>query len=248
MRLPKFLSRAGVASRRASEELIAAGRVRVDGDVASRPSLKVDPEASVVEVDGERVELSPPLWIALNKPVGCVVSRSDPGGRRTVYDLLPEGRPQELFHVGRLDFMSEGLLLLTNQGDVAHRLTHPRWEVEKRYEVGVDRSVDRRFVRRLLEGVELEDGPARADAASLLPPADDGPAVLLLTLHEGRNREIRRMLDALGVSVHYLRRLAVGPVELGELAPGEWRELPPPDRRALRLRVGLLDESKVPED
>lgn len=239
MRLPKFLSRAGVASRRASEGLIADGRVRVDGDVAEHPSLRVDPEASLVEVDGERVELSPPLWLALNKPPEVLVSRDDPRGRATVYDLLPEGAPQELFHVGRLDFMSEGLLLLTNQGDVAHRLMHPSWEVEKRYEVGVDPAAGGALVHRLLEGVELEDGPARPDAASLLPSSGAGPATLLLTLHEGRNREIRRMLESLGVTIHYLRRLSMGPVELGELSPGQWRELTPAERSSLRREVEL---------
>lgn len=241
MRLPKFLSRAGVASRRASEDLISDGRVRVDGEVADRPSIRVDPERSVVEVDGDRVELSPPLWVAMHKPPEVLVSRSDPRGRRTVYHLLPEGRHQELFHVGRLDYMSEGLLLLTNQGDVAHRLMHPRWEVEKRYEVGVEPSTGTGVVRRLLEGVELDDGPARADAASLLPASGDGPATLLLTLHEGRNREIRRMLDVLGVRIHYLRRLAFGPIELHDLTRGGWRELSPDERRALRRRVGLAD-------
>ncbi len=248
MRLPKFLSRAGIASRRASEEIIAEGRVRVDGEVAERPSLRVDPEASVVKVDGRRVELSPPLWIALNKPVETVVSRGDPRGRRTVYDLLPDGPPQELFHVGRLDYMSEGLLLLTNQGDVAHRLMHPRWEVEKRYEVGVDPAADRGLAQRLLDGVELDDGPARADAASLLPPAGSGPAILLLTLHEGRNREIRRMLGTLGVTVHYLRRLAFGPVELGDLAGGGWRELSGDETRSLRRRVDLAGRSREAEE
>lgn len=249
MRLPKYLSRSGVASRRASEELIAEGRVRVDGERADRPSLQVDPGESVVEVDGERVELSPPLWLALHKPPRVVVSRGDPQGRKTVYDLIPDGPPQELFHVGRLDYLSEGLLMLTNQGDVAHRLMHPRWEVEKRYEVAVDPSTDRSVIQALVEGVELEDGPARADAASLLPPASgDGPSILLLTLHEGRNREIRRMLDRLGVRIHSLRRLSFGPVELGELTPGEWRELGRSERRRLRRRVELPDSALEPED
>lgn len=244
MRLPKFLSRAGVASRRASEDLIEDGRVRVNGQVADRPAIRVDPEGAVVTVDGERVELSPPLWVALNKPPGVLVSRGDPRGRETVYDLLPEGPHQELFHVGRLDYMSEGLLLLTNQGDVAHRLMHPRWEVEKRYEVGVDPATGNAVVRRLLEGVELDDGTARADAASLLPATDEGPATLLLTLHEGRNREIRRMLGTLEVQIHYLRRLAFGPIRLNDLGRGGWRELSPQERRTLRRRVGLADSTE----
>lgn len=239
MRLQKFLSRAGVASRRASEELIAAGRVRVDGEPVGTTGTRIVPGESVVEVDGRRVELPPLRWVALHKPTGVLTTRGDPRGRRTVYDLLPEGPVRDLFHVGRLDYMSEGLLLLTNDGDVTHRLLHPSWEVVKRYEVGVEAPVPRDLPERLLAGVELEDGVASADAASLLPSGDGGSRVLLLSLHEGRNREIRRMLDAVGVTIHFLRRLAFGPVELGELPPGEWRELRDPEVRALRREVGL---------
>lgn len=234
VRLQKFLARAGVASRRASEELIRDGRVRVDGEVVTELGARVDPEASVVEVDGARVERSPARWVALHKPPRYLCTRSDPQGRPTVYDLLPEGPLQELFHVGRLDFLSEGLLLLTNEGDVAHRLLHPSTGTEKRYEVHLLPPVPRRLGRRLLEGVDLEDGPASADAASVLPAPDGEGAVLLLTLHEGRNREIRRMMDAVGARIRRLRRLSVGPVELGDLPPGEWRELEPGEVEALR--------------
>lgn len=239
MRLQKYLSRAGVASRRASEDLISAGRVRVDGEPVETPGTRVDPEQSVVEVDGRRVELSPIRWIAFHKPPGVLTTRRDPQGRATVYDALPEGPLQDLFHVGRLDYMSEGLLLLTNDGDVAHRLLHPRWEVEKRYEVGVAEPVPHDLAKQLLSGVELGDGMARADAASLLPSTGGDTRVLLVSLHEGRNREIRRMLDAVGVTVHFLRRLAFGPTELGELPQGEWRELEESEIRELRRRVGL---------
>lgn len=241
MRLQKFLSRAGVASRRASEDLISAGRVQVDGEHVETPGTKVDPEESVVEVDGRRVELSPTRWIALHKPPGMLTTRRDPAGRPTVYDALPEGPLQELFHVGRLDYMSEGLLLLTNEGDVAHRLLHPSWEVEKRYEAGVAEPVPRDLPERLLAGVELDDGPARADAASLLPSTGGDTRILLVSLHEGRTREIRRMLDAVGVTVHFLRRLAFGPVELGELPAGEWRDLEDPEIGELRRVVDLAD-------
>jgi 23S rRNA pseudouridine2605 synthase len=235
MRLQKYLARAGVASRRASEDLIRQGRVRVDGDVVTEMGSRVDPERSRVEVDGRHVELSPARWIALHKTPGTLCTRSDPRGRPTVYDDLPRDH-EELFHVGRLDYMSEGLLLLTNEGDLAHGLLHPSAEVEKRYEVGLVEPAPPGLARRLLEGVALEDGPAAADAASLLAGRGEGP-VLLVTLHEGRNREIRRMLDALGARIRYLKRVAFGPVELGDLPPGAWRELRPEEREALKARV-----------
>ncbi len=223
-RLQKFLARAGVASRRASEELIADGRVAVDGETVDTLGAKVDPDASVVTVDGRPVERRPARWVALHKPPGSLCTRDDPEGRPTVYDLLPE-ELHDLFHVGRLDFLSEGLILLTNEGDVAHRLLHPSSGTEKRYEVGLVAPAPDRLAERLLEGVELEDGPAAADAAALLPGAGTEGPRLLLTLHEGRNREIRRMLDALGARIRYLRRLSFGPVELGRLEEGSWREL-----------------------
>lgn len=238
MRLQKFLSRAGVASRRASEELIRQGRVAVDGVVVTEMGSRVDPERSTVTVDGREVRPSPPRWVALHKQPGFLCTRSDPAGRPTVYDVLP-GDMEELFHVGRLDYMSEGLLLLTNQGDLAHRLLHPSAEVQKRYEVGLVAPVPPGLARSLLRGVELEDGPAAADAASLLPAGEgrEEGGVLLVTLHEGRNREIRRMLDALGARIRYLRRTAFGPIELGELPPGSWRELTPDEVAALSRRA-----------
>jgi pseudouridine synthase len=215
IRLQKYLARAGVASRRACEELIAAGRVRVDGEAVLRPGTRVGPE-SVVEVDGRRVEPSSARWIALHKPPGYVCAREDPQGRPTVYDLLPaELRP--LFHVGRLDIMSEGLLLLTNEGEAAHRLMHPS-----------DLTV------RLLAGVELEDGLAAADEARLDLGRGRRGATLQLELHEGRNREVRRMMKALGVKIRSLKRLALGPIELGRLRPGEWRDLSEEEVAALR--------------
>lgn len=233
MRLQKFLARAGVASRRASEELIREGRVRVDGRTVTEMGVRVDPDASRVTVDGKVVERRPARWVALHKPVGYLCTRSDPRGRRTVYDLLPEGDLRDLFHVGRLDYMSEGLLLLTNEGDVAHRLLHPSSEMERRYEVVLESPVPDGLAERLLAGVELEDGPAAASAASLLPgPGED--TTLLLTLREGRNREIRRMMDAVGATVHALRRISFGPVELGDLPEGEWRELSEAELERLR--------------
>ncbi|MEE8595213.1 MAG: pseudouridine synthase [Gemmatimonadota bacterium] len=231
-RLQKYLARAGVASRRACEELIAAGRVRVDGEVVLRPGTRVGPE-SVVEVDGRRVEPSLARWIALHKPPGYVCAREDPQGRPTVYDLLPADlRP--LFHVGRLDIMSEGLLLLTNEGEAAHRLLHPSSETPRRYQVVLVEPPPADLTDRLLAGVELEDGLAAADEARLDPGRGRGGATLQLELHEGRNREVRRMMKALGVKIRSLKRLALGPIELGRLRPGEWRDLSEKEIATLR--------------
>lgn len=234
-RLQKYLARSGVASRRASEDLIREGRVRVDGDVVTELGVRVDPRRSVVEVDGREVEPRAARWIALHKPPRFLCARSDPEGRPTVYELLPEGPIRELFHVGRLDFMSEGLLLMTNEGDLAHALLHPSSEVERRYEVVVDAPLERDLPRRLLEGVELEDGPAAPEAVVALPGPGEGEATLLITLLEGRKREIRRMLGALGVRIRSLKRVAFGPVRLGpDLEPGGWRELSEAEVEELR--------------
>lgn len=242
VRLQKYLRRAGVASRRKSEELIRQGRVTLDGRTVTEMGTRLsDPDAARVTVDGEPVEPRPARWVAVHKPAGVMTTRDDPQGRRTVYDLLPDGPVRDLFHVGRLDYMSEGLLLLTNEGDVAHRLLHPSSEVPKRYEVGLAEPVPDGIERRALEGVELEDGPAAADAATRLPAAEG--ATLLLTLHEGRNREIRRMMDELGAGIRYLRRLSFGPVELGDLGAGEWRDLEGGEVRALREASGRDETS-----
>jgi 23S rRNA pseudouridine2605 synthase len=224
MRLQKFLSRAGVASRRASERLIEAGRVTVDGTVVTALGTKVDPAVNRVAVDGEAVEIAKPEWVLLHKPPLVVSTRSDPGGRRTVYDLLgPEH--QGLFHVGRLDTMSEGLLLFTNQGDVARDLLHPGRAVARRYEVLVDPPLPKNLRAALEAGIELEDGPARAEQVRVRKTKDGKRLVLELTLREGRNREIRRMMKALDVRIRRLRRVSFGPIELGRLPAGSWRRL-----------------------
>lgn len=224
MRLQKFLSRAGVASRRHAEEMIAAGRVRVNGSVVSEMGSKVDPERDRVEVDGKRVGVQEATWIALYKPAGYVTTRSDPRGRPTVYDLLPDAY-HGLFHVGRLDWASEGLLLLTNQGDVAHRLLHPSFEIERVYDAVVTGELSRAMLARLTEGVELEDGLARAERAELRSTKRPGQSAARLVLREGRNREVRRMFAALGFPVKRLVRRRYGPIELGRMKPGEWRVL-----------------------
>ena len=232
VRLHKFLSRAGVASRRASEKLIESGRVAVDGRIVTELGTKIDSEASVVEVDGERVRIADPEWVLLNKPPLVVSTRSDPRGRRTVYDLLaPEHAG--LFHVGRLDTMSEGLLLFTNQGDVARDLLHPSRAVPRRYEVLVDPPLPQDLRTRLEAGIELDDGPARAERVKVRKTRDGKRLILELTLREGRNRELRRMMKVLNVRIRRLRRVSFGPVDLGSLPSGGWRRLDPEEIEAL---------------
>ena len=237
VRLQKYLSQAGVASRRAAEELITDGRVRVNGDAVLELGAKVDPAKDKVEVDGRRIRPARPVWLALHKPVGYVTTRRDPQGRPTVYDLVPQSFAG-LFHVGRLDVNSEGLVLLTNDGDRANRLQHPRYEVDRVYEVEVVGDVDREVQRRLLAGVELEDGPAQAHEVQELKAPRPGRSRLRITLREGRNREVRRMVKALGHPVARLIRRRYGPVRLGDLAPGEWRKLKREELERLAGPVG----------
>jgi 23S rRNA pseudouridine2605 synthase len=235
-RVQKILAAAGVASRRASEELIAAGRVAVDGRVVSL-GAKADPEVSVITVDGERVPTNPHLaYLLLNKPQGVVTTASDPQGRPTVMDLVPP-HPR-VYPVGRLDRDTEGLLLLSNDGELANRLAHPRYEVEKTYVAQVRGTPKKRALRALREGVELDDGPARARSVRELGSAGD-KTLLEIVLAEGRKREIRRMLGAVDVPLERLARVKLGPIALGELAPGKYRPLNHAEVRALYRCVGL---------
>ncbi len=224
MRLQKYLARAGVASRRASEELIREGRVTVDGEVVSVMGTRIDPDASVVEVDGRVVRLEPSRWIMLHKPPGYLCTRSDPDGRPTVYELIG-AELASLFHVGRLDYMSEGMLLFTNEGTVAEQLLHPRNRVLRSYEVTVAGPIPRDVGTRLRNGVELDDGPARVDDFRVRRGPRPDQVLLELSLREGRNREVRRMMEAVGLTIHALKRVAFGPVELGDLPRGSWRSL-----------------------
>jgi 23S rRNA pseudouridine2605 synthase len=235
MRLQKFLSRAGVASRRAGEDLIRAGRVRVNGAVVTELGTRVG-AGDRVEVDGRRVVLEAPRWVMLHKPAGHVTTRSDPQGRPTVYDLLP-AELAGLYHVGRLDQDSEGLLLLTNEGDVANHLLHPSREVDRVYRVDVVGSPTRATLGRLRSGVELEDGVARAVRAEVILRHGSGErahARLRVVIREGRKREVRRIFEALGHPVRRLVRERLGPIALGGLPPGEWRDLTPEEVDALR--------------
>lgn len=221
-----------MASRREAERLMVAGRVRVNGEAATELGLQVDPDRDVVELDGERVRLAAPRWLAFHKPVGVVTTADDPQGRPTVYDAL-EGAGEGLRYVGRLDLLTEGLIVMTNEGDALHRLTHPRWEIEREYLVTLEGATDD-VPRRLLAGVELEDGPAEALRASW---HDRARSVLRLVLAEGRNREVRRMIAAVGCSVVRLRRVRYGPIGLGDLAPGAWRELDSAEIAAVHAAV-----------
>ena len=233
MRLQKYLARAGVASRRASEELIRQGRVRVDGQVVSVLGTKIDPGASLVEVDDRLVQIEPPRWIMLHKPPGYLCTRSDPEGRPTIYDLM-DADLASLFHVGRLDYMSEGMLLLTNEGDVAEQLLHPRNRVRRRYEVTVAGPVSKSLASRVREGVELDDGLARVEDFRVRPGGRPDQMLLELSLREGRNREVRRLMEAVGLTIHALKRVEFGPLGLENLPPGSWRSLEPGEIDRLR--------------
>jgi 23S rRNA pseudouridine2605 synthase len=225
-RLQKILAQAGLGSRRACEELIAAGRVRVNGEVATL-GTRADPAVDAIEVDGARVGVRQGLvHYLVNKPPGVVTTASDPQGRPTIVDLVPP--EPRVFPVGRLDADTEGLLLLTNDGELAHRLTHPSFGVDKEYLAEVEGRPSRGAVRRLREGVELDDGPTAPARVSLV-----GDHTLRITIHEGRKRQVRRMCEAVGHPVRRLVRVRIGPVSDRRLAPGAWRPLAQAEVRAL---------------
>ena len=238
IRLQKLLAQSGVASRRKCEELMLDGQVEVDGEVVTRLGTKVDPRTAVIRIAGKRLPpISPNVYLVLNKPRGVVSTMSDPQGRRTLSDLLAD-RPERLFHVGRLDTDTEGLLLLTNDGDFAQRVAHPSYELEKTYVAEVEGVVDKATVRRLRAGVELEDGPVEVHRCRVVSTTKDR-SIVELVIHEGRNRIVRRLLDEVGHPVLRLTRTAIGPVVLKGLAPGAVREL-------TRDELGtLLDAAKL---
>lgn len=237
-RLQKFMAEAGVASRRACEELIRQGRVTVNGETASL-GRSVEPEQDRVELDGKPVQKEQRRTvILLYKPRGVVSTSSDPEGRRTVQDYFRE-IPERLYNVGRLDLNSEGLLLMTNDGALANRLTHPRYGVEKTYYAVCDGKLTASEAAKLTNGIELEDGvtaPARVDAVRTTQRGDTS---FLITIHEGRNRQIRRMLEAVGHRTLRLKRERFGPLSLGTLAPGEWRKLSDEEIKKLENALGL---------
>jgi len=226
-RLQKVLARSGVGSRRACDELIAAGRVTVNGEVAGL-GRRVDPEHDEIEVDGTLIAVAAGLvHYLLNKPAGVVTTASDPEGRPTVVELVP-AQPR-VFPVGRLDAATEGLLILTNDGPLAHRLTHPRFGIDKEYVAEVRGAPRPAAVRALRRGVELDDGLTAPAKVSLV-----GPSVLRITIHEGRNRQVRRMCEAVGHPVLALERVAFGPLRLDGLATGAHRRLSEREIEGLR--------------
>ena len=227
MRLNRFLAAAGVASRRKCDELIGAGRVTINGRVCTDFGAQPG-ERDHVKVDGKLVHAERALTIAMHKPAGFVSTRSDPHARDTIFDLLPSRFPR-LFNIGRLDAQSEGLLLLTNEGDLAQQLTHPRHQIEKEYEVTLDRPWDRALAQKLLRGITLDGKRARISRLHTI-----GPTRLRVVLHQGLNQQIRRMFYAIGYEVKRLVRVRVGNLRLGQLPRGEWRALTKEELAALK--------------
>lgn len=224
IRLQKVLAAAGIASRRASEELIEQGRVEVNGAIVTEQGMRVNLERDHIRVDGARIP--PPRrhqYLVLNKPRGVVSTMEDPEGRPTLADYLPRTK-NRLFHVGRLDVDTEGLILLTNDGEFAHRMAHPSYQVKKTYLAEIEGMIDNHTIRRLEKGLRLEDGPVKPDKVKLVQRTETR-SLLAITLHEGRNRIVRRMMDSVGHPVRRLSRTQIGPVRLGQLAVGTSREL-----------------------
>jgi len=250
-RLSKVLANRGIASRRRCEELIEAGRVRVNGQIVRKQGVRVDPEEDHIEIDGRFVQEVHRVYVLLNKPAGYVSTAKDPQGRPTVLDLVPIG--QRIYPVGRLDLGSEGLLLLTNDGAIADRLTHPRYEHEREYWVLVAGRDLGEAIARLRKGVELEDGNAQVVSSSILSARVVKRQLLSggmqndrisgrwlrIVIREGRNRQIRRMCEAVGNPVSRLIRVRMGPLHLGDLAPGAWRYLNDDEVESLYEAVGM---------
>ena len=231
MRLQKFMADAGVASRRKCEEHISAGLVKVNGIVAKigcsvEPGDTVEFNGRILKANAERVV------IMLNKPQGVVCTCSDPEGRKTVIDYVKD-LPYRLYNVGRLDYDSEGLILLTNDGDLAYRMTHPKFEMDKTYHVVCSGRIDNRDTSRLQNGITLDDGVTSPAQVNNIKIRRDGKSELDITIHEGRNRQVRRMIAAVGKDTLLLRRIKEGPLELGELKTGQWRFLTEQEIKAL---------------
>lgn len=225
VRLQKVLAQAGVASRRAAEDLIFRGRVEVNGSIVAEQGMRVDPATDVIRVDGVRI---PPQrqhrYVVLNKPRGVVSTMDDPHGRPSLAAYVNQHPGERLFHVGRLDADTEGLLVLTNDGEFAQRLAHPSYEVSKTYLAEVSGQVTDATLKRLRAGVELSDGPVRPDLVKLIQRTGDR-TLIQVQLHEGRNRIVRRLFDEVGHPVRKLSRIAIGPIRLGDLKPGALRDL-----------------------
>lgn len=234
VRLQKIIAQAGIASRRAAEKLIAEGRVSVNGTTVREMGTKADPATDTIRVDGRRIKGAEVLrYILLNKPSGYVTTRSDPQRRPTVLDLL-RGVREYVYPVGRLDYDTEGLLLLTNDGDLAARLTHPRHGIERTYEARVAGMPDLAALERLRKGLPLDGRRTLPAEVVLLHTGRDRDGALRVTIREGRNRQVRRMCEAVGHPVRALTRTRIGPLEDRRLKPGQWRDLGPDEIRALK--------------
>ena len=238
IRLQKLLAQSGVASRRKCEELMLAGDVTVDGEVVTRLGTKVDPVTANIHVRGRRLPpVTEHVYLVLNKPLGVTSTMSDPHAERTLSEFVAD-RPERLFHVGRLDTDTDGLLLLTNDGDFAHRMAHPSYEVEKTYVAEVDGAVSRATLQRLKAGVTLEDGAVQVSAAKVRSTHGDR-SIVELVIHEGRNRIVRRLLAHVGHPVRRLSRIQFGPVRLAGLNPGSLRDLDEQELGVLLDAAGL---------
>lgn len=242
-RLQKVIAQAGLASRRQAEELITRGRVKVNGKVVTTLGVKVDPTSDVIEVDGELLRRESPVYIMLHKPEGFVTTLRDPQGRPTVIDLIRDV-PERLFPVGRLDYKTRGLLLLTNDGHLAHRLTHPSFGVVKTYHAQVKGAINADAIRQLRTGVLLEDGMTSPAKVRLLS-REAGTSWIEIGIHEGRNRQVRRMAEAIGFPVVELIRVRFGPLDLGDLEEGSYRRLQEKEVTALKREVSIETGSSV---
>ncbi len=240
MRLQRFLARAGVASRRQAEVLIREGRVKVDGRPATI-GMSVDPATSRVTVGRKRIQLAERRWIAVHKPIGVVTTADDEEGRPTVFSLIPE--TTGLTYVGRLDVATTGLLLLTTDGDAVHRLTHPKYRIPRSY-IALVHGLDAAELGRRAEGKVLVDGRPVVPTRVRTKPGRDGRSILEVSLTEGRNRIVRRWVEAMGAKVERLARITYGPVRLGDLPVGDWRPLTPAEVRGIYRATGLAAEEE----
>jgi pseudouridine synthase len=238
MRLQRFLARAGVASRRQAEELITSGKVKVDGKPAEL-GMSVDPAKARVTVGRKVVRLATRRWLAFHKPLGVVTTASDEAGRRTVFDFLDD--TTGLTYVGRLDVATTGLLLLTTDGEAVHRLTHPKYHIQRHYIALVHGASTADLATRAAGRVKVDDRPVVPTRVQV-KPGRDGRSILEVTLIEGRNRIVRRWVEAMGAKVERLARVSYGPVRLGELRPGEWRPLTPAEERSIYKAIGMKPE------
>jgi 23S rRNA pseudouridine2605 synthase/16S rRNA pseudouridine516 synthase len=242
-RLQKVMAEAGVASRRKCEELIRDGKVKVNGKVVTEMGFKVEPSTALIEVEGKTLLPEKKIYLLLNKPKGYVTTLNDPQKRPTVLDLIPQSIEQRIYPVGRLDYHTEGLLLLTNDGELTFALTHPKKEIEKTYLAWVKKSPSEKELEQLRKGIELEDGPTSPAKVKVIKEKD-GLTLLQITIHEGRKRQIRRMLKAIGYPVVNLKRIKIGPLSLGNLKKGECRHLTEEEVKKLYRACGLEYEKE----